>query len=127
MLALDGATGVDECQRLFLGANSSPFVTCFSSVDPRPYFWHCVNDRNRPLQRQGASKRSCDAAESYRVMCATEGRPLPALDACLGGLLWGWGVGAHFSRNGKLGREIEVEKIDRGTVFIVRSVGKGMK
>ncbi|XP_063594303.1 uncharacterized protein LOC134771279 [Penaeus indicus] len=84
VLALDGVTGVDECQRLFLGANSSPFVTCFSTVDPRPYFWHCVNDRNRPLQRQGASKRSCDAAESYRVMCATEGRPLPALDACLG-------------------------------------------
>ncbi|ROT74762.1 hypothetical protein C7M84_006716 [Penaeus vannamei] len=84
VLALDGAAGVDECQRLFLGANSSPFATCFSSVDPRPYFWHCVNDRNRPVQRQGAGERSCDAAESYRVMCATEGRPLPVLDACLG-------------------------------------------
>ena len=70
-----------SCNELFLRA-SSPLSRCFMRIDPRPFFWHCVRDMNRPSFYDENQNTACDATDAYRTRCASQGMFMPPLLSC---------------------------------------------
>ncbi|XP_069195725.1 uncharacterized protein [Procambarus clarkii] len=82
---LSEAEGVDECAHLFLREEDSPFRSCFSLVNPEPYFWHCINtftQRGVADEEEEEEEAACQAAMSYRTQCLAQGVYLPAPHYC---------------------------------------------
>lgn len=76
--------GVEECSRIFLDSDSR-FSNCFEAVDPRPYFWHCVNSFNRPEFDLANANTVCNVASAYRTQCLNQKISLPSLMECAEG------------------------------------------
>ncbi|XP_042889118.1 uncharacterized protein LOC122264331 isoform X2 [Penaeus japonicus] len=73
--------GIEECSSIFLDSGSR-FSNCFEAVDPRPYFWHCVNHFNRPEFDLSNADSVCSVASAYRTQCLTHKISLPSLVEC---------------------------------------------
>ena len=71
---------VDECSALFLKGNS-PFNRCFYSVNPLPYFTHCISDKHASTAGK-PSHDVCGAVTAYATQCLTQGLSLPYPDKC---------------------------------------------
>ncbi|XP_076069601.1 uncharacterized protein LOC143041519 isoform X2 [Oratosquilla oratoria] len=71
----------ENCDKIFL-SKFSPLKECFSSVNPIPYFWRCVNDMSRTTLGYEEEKSVCAAAKGYSVQCFTQGIMVPQLQEC---------------------------------------------
>ncbi|KAK8729258.1 hypothetical protein OTU49_008718 [Cherax quadricarinatus] len=79
---VSAAEGVDECAQLFL-RSASPFSTCYFLVDPKPYFWHCINSHNQlQFGNDEGGNFSCKAAASYHTQCLAQGVHVPSPHHC---------------------------------------------
>ncbi|XP_076069598.1 uncharacterized protein LOC143041517 [Oratosquilla oratoria] len=71
----------ENCHKIFL-SKFSPLKECFSSVNPIPYFWRCVNDMSRTTLGYEEEKSVCAAAKGYSLQCFTQGIMVPQLQEC---------------------------------------------
>ncbi|XP_076069599.1 uncharacterized protein LOC143041518 [Oratosquilla oratoria] len=71
----------ENCDKIFL-SKFSPLKECFSSVNPIPYFWRCVNDMSRTTLGYEEEKSVCAAAKGYSLQCFTQGIMVPQLQEC---------------------------------------------
>ncbi|KAK7076908.1 hypothetical protein SK128_015888 [Halocaridina rubra] len=67
---LSQISNFERCLDLYL-RDKSPFSKCFLTIDPRPYFWQCVRDLERPDFGQEGRNTPCQSAYAYRTQCAS--------------------------------------------------------
>nr|CAD7407930.1 unnamed protein product [Timema cristinae] len=102
---------INQCD-LFFKSKTSPFYTCFTVVDPRPFMKMCLNVLG-PFVNQ-----TCSSAMAYMQTCLMENTPLRIPDSCVKCQL---NNGSEFME-GEF-HKLENESVPRSTdiVFIVEA------
>lgn len=71
---------------LYFKQKTSYFATCFTIVDPNPFYEICLSLRDLPRYRQSTDnleKAACTTGIAYIEACATQNVPLRVPDTCI--------------------------------------------